>query len=171
MRWRLGAARERVDAVFTFPSGRRHLRLIDGGGEHAFEDEGESGVHEIVHRRPVTRADCREGQRPCPWVSCRHHLYLDVLPTGVIKLNHPGRELGEMRETCSLDVAERDGGITLEETGKLMNVTRERVRQIEARVLRRVRAETVLGGDGTSITRDMLDGDSWSDQAGRNEEE
>src|SRR3977135_1711586 len=28
--------------------------------------------------RPKSRADCVEGARPCPFVSCTHHLYLDV---------------------------------------------------------------------------------------------
>ena len=36
--------------------------------------------------RPQTRSDCQGGPRPCPFVSCRHHLYLDVNPeTGSIK--------------------------------------------------------------------------------------
>ena len=40
--------------------------------------------------RPQSRADCAGGQRPCPWVSCKHHLFLDVNPeTGSIKLNFP----------------------------------------------------------------------------------
>src|SRR6185436_15449349 len=30
--------------------------------------------------RPQTRKDCKDAQRPCPWVSCKHHLYLDVNP-------------------------------------------------------------------------------------------
>ena len=28
--------------------------------------------------RPLTRAECKDGPRPCPWVSCRHHLLLEV---------------------------------------------------------------------------------------------
>jgi len=28
--------------------------------------------------RPITRADCAGGQRPCPFVSCKFHLKLDV---------------------------------------------------------------------------------------------
>ena len=61
--------------------------------------------------------------RPCPFVSCSHHLYLDVNPeTGAIKLNFPHLEVWEMAETCSLDVADR-GGITLEEVGAILNLT------------------------------------------------
>ncbi len=85
--------------------------------------------------RPKDRGTCKEGMRPCPWVSCKHHLYLDVNPeTGSIKLNFPDLEVSEMAETCSLDVADR-GGITLEEVGEILNLTRERIRQVEVRGL------------------------------------
>jgi DNA-directed RNA polymerase sigma subunit (sigma70/sigma32) len=43
-------------------------------------------------------------------------------------------EVHELEETCALDVADR-GGITLEEVGRLLNLTRERVRQLEAEAL------------------------------------
>lgn len=83
------------------------------------------------HPRPRTRADCQDGPRPCPWVGCREHLYLQVSEdTGHIKL--PACEPWEMQETCALDVAEQ-GGMTLEAVAILLGVTRERVRQLEAR--------------------------------------
>jgi hypothetical protein len=85
--------------------------------------------------RPTSRGECRGDQRPCPWVACKFHLYLDVNPeTGSIKLNFPDLEPWDLHETCSLDVAER-GGITLEEVGEIMNLTRERIRQVEVRGL------------------------------------
>ena len=85
--------------------------------------------------RPNTRGECREEARPCPWVACKFHLYLDVNPeTGSIKINFPDLEPWDMKDTCSLDVAER-GGITLEEVGEIMNLTRERIRQVEVRGL------------------------------------
>jgi hypothetical protein len=85
--------------------------------------------------RPVTRADCVEGERPCLFVSCKHHLYLDVSPrTGSIKLNFPDLEVSEMAETCVLDVADR-GGTAIEDVGTIMNLTRERVRQVEVQAL------------------------------------
>ncbi len=93
----------------------------------------------IPYSRPVTRAECEDGPRPCPYVSCKHHLYLDVNPeTGSIKLNFPHLEPWEMVESCSLDVAER-GGITLEEVGAIVNLTRERVRQVEVRATTKLR--------------------------------
>lgn len=85
--------------------------------------------------KPVTRDQCQNEHRPCPFVSCKYHLYLDVNPdTGSIKINFPDLEPWELRETCSLDVADR-GGITLEEVGEIMNLTRERIRQVEVRGL------------------------------------
>jgi len=85
--------------------------------------------------RPKSRAHCSAEARPCPWVACKHHLYLDVNPeTGSIKINFPDLEPWEMGETCALDVANR-GGITLEEVGEIMNLTRERIRQVEVRGL------------------------------------
>ena len=90
--------------------------------------------------RPVAREQCRGEARPCPWVACKHHLYLDVNPeTGSIKINFPDLEPWELKETCALDVAER-GGITLEEVGEIMNLTRERVRQVETAGLAKLAA-------------------------------
>ncbi len=98
-------------------------------GEGALED-----LDETERDRPRTRADCAGSQRPCVWMRCRHHLAIDVTPSGGIQVNHPGIELDEMVDTCALDVADR-GPLTLEETGARMNVTRERMRQIEVRAL------------------------------------
>src|SRR6185312_8298743 len=40
--------------------------------------------------RPRTRGDCADMPRPCPFVSCSHHLYLEVNPeSGALKLNFP----------------------------------------------------------------------------------
>ena len=89
--------------------------------------------------RPEARSECATGPRPCPYVACKHHLYLDVNPdTGSIKLNFPDLEVWEMRETCALDVADR-GGITLEEVGEILNLTRERIRQVEVKGLQKLR--------------------------------
>lgn len=104
---------------------------------------GQTSTHalEILrneNERPTNRTQCKDGERPCPWVSCRHHLFLDVDPRiGSLKLNFPDALLKEeghriMPETCSLDVADtHPEGLTLNEVGELLNLTRERVRQLE----------------------------------------
>ncbi len=97
---------------------------------------------ETGYDRPTTRADCLHGplaERPCPFTLCKYHLALDVNElTGSIKFNFPDLEVWEMPETCALDIADR-GGITLEEVGAVLNVCRERVRQLEDKIVRRLR--------------------------------
>jgi len=94
---------------------------------------------EMEYEKPQSRSECANMERPCPFVSCKHHLYIDVNPnTGAIKLNFPDLEVWELAETCALDVADR-GGITLEEVGEIMNLTRERVRQVEMRGLMKLK--------------------------------
>ena len=98
--------------------------------------------------RPRDRNECRGGHRPCPFVSCQHHLYLDINEhTGSIKFNFPHLEVWELPESCALDVADR-GETILDEVGAKLNLTRERTRQLEARALRALHEET---------TRDMSD--------------
>jgi hypothetical protein len=88
--------------------------------------------------RPRTRADCKDGPRPCPWAGCRHHLYLDVTRYGGIRLNFPDVPVERMSRSCSLDELDRPYPRTLDEIGKLINTTRERVRQIADDGLRKV---------------------------------
>src|SRR4029079_15340759 len=108
------------------------------------------GGEDVV--KPKTREDCSQGERPCPFVSCKHHLYLDVSArTGAIKLNFPDLEVWEMTETCALDVADR-GGTTLEEGGAIINLTRERIRQVEVKGLAKLQALSDM-----SALRDYVD--------------
>jgi hypothetical protein len=94
------------------------------------------------YARPTRRAECVNGPRPCLFVACKHHLYLDVNPeTGSIKVNFPDKEPWELEDTCALDIAER-GGITLEEVGDILNLTRERVRQVEVTGLQKLKSES-----------------------------
>jgi hypothetical protein len=44
-----------------------------------------------------------------------------------------------MGESCALDVADR-GGTTLEDVGAIMNLTRERIRQVEVKALAKLEA-------------------------------
>jgi hypothetical protein len=95
---------------------------------------------ETDYDKPRTREECLEGPRPCPFVSCKHHLYIDVSArTGAIKLNFPDLEVWDLGESCALDVADR-GGTTLEDVGAIMNLTRERIRQVEVKALAKLEA-------------------------------
>jgi len=93
------------------------------------------------YERPLTRADCADIVRPCPYVGCKHHLYLDVnKDTGNIRINFPDREPEQMPKngSCVLDVTD-EGSVTLEQAGTYINLTRERIRQVEAAGLDKLR--------------------------------
>lgn len=132
-----------------YPGGRPHRvrartvsikrlakRDLERGAREYSRDESDT------YARPHAREDCLAGEhaeRPCPFVSCKHHLYLDVnVKTGSIKLNFPDLEVWELPETCALDVAD-DGGKTLDDVGALTNLTRERIRQLETKGLEKLR--------------------------------
>lgn len=84
----------------------------------------------LDHWRPTNRSECRDMPRPCPYVGCPMHLYLDVQEkTGNIKINFPDKEPWELEWSCALDVADL-GDHPLVVVGDLLNVTRERLRQI-----------------------------------------
>ena len=111
--------------------------------------------------RPKSRGECVDAERPCPWVGCRHHLYLETNAiTGAIKLIYPDLEPWDLEESCSLDVADR-GGVTLEVVGGLLRLTRERARQIEAKAAFRARALAMSHG--------IEEKDSYFAHAGSNE--
>jgi hypothetical protein len=102
--------------------------------------------------KPLCRADCANVPRPCPYVSCKWHLYIDVTESGSLKVNFPALEPHELpaRGSCALDVAE-DGRHSLYEVCGLLNVTRERVRQIEEIALGKLRDAAEIedwDGDG-----------------------
>lgn len=102
-----------------------------------------------VEPRPLTFAECeRRGigtiESPCAYVSCRWNLALDVdNRTGSIKVNFPGAvvdgaiDVSLIPATCALVIADSDG-LTLEQVGEILNLTRERVRQIETKGLQQI---------------------------------
>lgn len=84
---------------------------------------------EIEAERPRNRLECADGPRPCPWVSCRYNLYLDVTPsTGSIRVNLP-IAVEDMKESCVLDFDERPQ--SQDQIGDLFGLSRQRVQQIE----------------------------------------
>lgn len=97
------------------------------------------------YRRPTHRSDCVAGgwntARPCPFVGCAYHLFLEVTSTGKLKARRTvDALLNTTAPSCALDVADQ-GGTTLELTGEALNLTRERVRQIETMAIDRLKLE------------------------------
>src|SRR6184192_2261012 len=134
--------RQRARTMSRKEMARQFRQQMAAGG---IDPELQTLMAEMEASRPKSRADCGTGPRPCPYVSCKFNLYVDVNPrTGSVKMNFPDKELWELADTCALDVADR-GGITLEEVGVIMNLTRERVRQLETRGLTKLR---VIADDG-----------------------
>ncbi len=148
--------------------------VADAGGEPSRDQARSRRLHPVraqtvsvkrmtkreveLGRLLTTRGECAGGERPCPFVSCTHHLFLDVSrKTGSFKLNFPDLEPDELPETCALDVADR-GGQTLQQVANLVNVTRERVRQIEGRILARpqLRKALLQFADGDEAPRRRL---------------
>lgn len=131
--------RKRKQRSRTIPIARvnneRHLDVLNAVCD--------SVVPEPDIERPINRGDCVDGPRPCPFVSCKYHLYLDASPkTGSLKINFPDLEVWELKETCALDIADRQADVeedtlTLEKIADLLNMTRERVRQILQKALNR----------------------------------
>lgn len=101
---------------------------------------------------PQNRADCIDDIRPCPYVTCRFNLFLDVTPNGSIQLNYPGQEVWEVDDClCALDHAA--GKMNLGEIGRCFNLTRERIRQIEFIAKQKLRDRM----DGTGIGKALLE--------------
>ena len=83
------------------------------------------------HRAFARQGGCAEGVRPCPFVSCRHNLFLDVDAGGNVVLNFPegvGPEDVPPEESCSIDVAMR-GGKEVGEIARLLTTTEEEVEE------------------------------------------
>jgi hypothetical protein len=87
---------------------------------------------EIEAERPRSRLECANGPRPCPWVSCRYNLYLDVTASGSIRVNLP-IAVDKMRESCVLDFDDRPQSQV--EIGDLLGLSRQRAQQIEEHAL------------------------------------
>lgn len=79
----------------------------------------------IQAQRPRTRGDCVDGPRPCPWVGCRHHLYLQIKSNGALCAQPV--EPWDLRHSCSLDVAEEAEDLRLVDLAEALGVTHQNV--------------------------------------------
>ena len=64
-----------------------------------------------------------------------------------------------MAETCELDVADRLG-LTLDEVAELLNLTRERIRQLEQRGLAKIRANPATAALADYLEAEITEGDN-----------
>jgi hypothetical protein len=110
------------------------------GGSRIFEESEDDIAFLPIADRPQRREECRDGPRPCPLVGCPHNTFLNVTSTGRIQLAHGKRQPEDVppHESCSLDVAD-SGAQTLSRVGEIMGLTRERIRQIETKILEKIR--------------------------------
>jgi hypothetical protein len=134
--------------ILKVPSTRRHKtrkrrRFLVGRQPHEPLEKPDL-VKQALAQRPRLRAQCEHGPRPCPWVGCRYHLYLDMYTTGDpenptpgLIIHRPDLDPLELPETCLLDLASR-GPFTLAEIGEIFDLSRERIRQIESGALRKL---------------------------------
>lgn len=90
-------------------------------------------------RLPLACGGHENGPRPCPYTTCKFNLDQPLEKRGRPAGSLPTRDESQ---TCALDVADQ-GGHTLEEVGAVMGVTRERIRQIEDKAIRKLRVRAV----------------------------
>lgn len=112
---------------------------------HFDPQETESSDHlpGLDFKRPVTRADCADVPRPCPFIGCRYNLYLDETEAGNVYLNFPNTPVLEMKHSCVLDLSEK-GPWSLRDTSQILGLTPERIRQIEIGVLEKLRSTDLV---------------------------
>ncbi len=119
--------------------------------KHLVENDAPDPRDDTLHTctpRPAIAGECEylTGKAEfCPWVGCRHHLYLDTVKNGSIKFNFGDAQPWEIPESCTLLMASF-GPNKLVEIGEVMNITRERVRQIESMAVRRFKRNTLRMG-------------------------
>ena len=97
--------------------------------------------------RPRTRGDCAGVPRPCPYVGCRHHLYLDVSAGGGLTFNFADLEPWELEHSCSLDVVEQRGELTIYELAALMRWGHRWASKQTVRAVRKVKHLAIIQSD------------------------
>ncbi len=134
-----------------------HHRVTSLGFTIAYVPEAPKPVLRLpVLQRPKTRGDCKDGPRPCPWVSCKYHLFLDVvvkhasgaLEREVVDINYPHllAQLDDkgpdwdLEESCALDVADAFEGVGMSHRraaaylGRVKGVAKAAERKLRAAV-------------------------------------
>lgn len=112
-----------------------------GGRKRVF---GNSSLYPEEINKPIKRSQCKNGIRPCPYISCKYNLYIDVMYNGSIKYNFPNIEPWEMEDSCVLDLVDEEIILNLQRIGDLLNISKEDVRQIEFKGLNKMINDEIL---------------------------
>lgn len=97
--------------------------------------------------RPTNRRECKDGCRPCPWVSCRYHLAIDVKEDGTLTLNRHAFQDGEpafevLEHTCALDIADAASEPSLANVAKYLGMGRNKIQDTERLAKEKLRERT-----------------------------
>ena len=92
---------------------------------------------------PVTRADCANVPRPCPWVGCRHNMFFEISRSGSLVFLHGVTDPLDVPpdKSCCLDMIAAHGQLTLAQIGDAWHITRERIRQLAVMGLRKIKRD------------------------------
>lgn len=97
--------------------------------------------------KPKFREDCKDVVRPCPYITCRYNLFLDVEDNGAIRFNQRTKDPTavksislsgkEVYPSCTLDMVEMmPNGISNDDIGRILGgISRETVRLLAKKIL------------------------------------
>jgi len=102
-------------------------------------------------KKPTTRAECVDVPRPCPFVSCRYHLFFDVAKCrhgDRLIVRRGGRALLRWLngctmppvaiESCALDVAE-DGEHTEQQVASILGIKQQSVHETIQKACKKIK--------------------------------
>lgn len=94
------------------------------------------------YARPLQRADCVAGPRPCPWIGCRWHMCWEQreIKRMILSDTHPrlaAAMIMDMDQTCVLDVCDEPN--SERSLGRALGVTHQAVAQALKRALDNLR--------------------------------
>lgn len=107
-------------------------------------DDGDGGADDA---RPRTRGDCADQPRPCPYVTCKHHLLTEISSDGRLFFNGNADgssidaavdSLESMPETCALDVAD-GGGFSAGQVAEYLGVSERWMLKTQAEAITKIR--------------------------------
>jgi hypothetical protein len=78
---------------------------------------------EAANEQPRTRDECRDGPRPCPWVSCRFHLLVRQNARGALRVDGP---VGKPGAPSTWPAELQDPAVEMERAAKAVAAMSER---------------------------------------------